>query len=808
MSAPFEGWISTLAWRQAWRSLARRPAFLAASVLTFAAGTALTAAVFSLVDGVLLKPLPFPDAGQLVTVYESSPSSRERTSLVAPGRLEDWQRLSRSFAAIAGTYTENVTDTSGEEPERLEGRRVTPRFFRVYGVPPLVGRHFTDEEESPNGPGAAIISETFWARRFNRSPDVRERALLIGGRSFQIVGVMPARFSSAVVAGSQATDVWLPAQFDPGFLRIRDARFLGGVGRLRAGISIDEAARELATVQEALGREYPGTDAGWSVELRSLKDARIGGSRRGLWLLFAAVAIVWLTAVANIAGLALVQIRRRGRELAIRTALGASRTRVLGTLMREAAIVAILGGAAGTALAWWLVSLMPVLLPRTPRITEVALDWRALAFVGVTTMAAAGGFAIVPALAQRRLPLAPLMAAGGRSVTGSRHRGHAALVVAQVAASVLLVGSASLLLRSYYELTRVDTGFDAEGAYTFHVAARWDEDRVRIRQMQIQLLERLSELPHVQAAGMTNFLPATGATLRYQVRVEGLSGQNADGTMTVGTRMIGGQYPEAIRARLLMGGWCPPISTAHDGPPHALVNRRFVELFAPGQNLVGRKAVLTLGNTSFTIAGVVDTFAEDGPGAETAPYFYTCSPAGGWPDPEYVVRTTDGRALAADLRRVVREIDPTRAIFGFRAVSEVVDAAFDGPRSNAALLAFFACAALALAALGLYSLFMLVVSDRGREMAVRLAVGAKASELVGLVVAGAARLLAAGIVTGLALTAFADRALRSVLFGVSPLDPAALAASVAALVLVAGLAITVPAIRASRVSPVDALRAE
>ena len=392
-NVPSREWLEATAWRQAWRSLRRRPAYLAASILTLAFGAGVTTAVFSLVDTVLLKPLPYPDGDRLVTVYESSPSAREKTSLIAPGRVEEWHRLNLSFVALSGSYSENVTDTSGAEPERLEGRRVAPRFFAVYAMPPLAGRWFTGEEELANGPGAAMISERFWTRRFERAPAAVGRALVIGGRSYEIVGVMPGIFTSA------ATDVWLPAQTNPWLMGVRDARFMSGVGRLRSGVSVEAAGRELATIQLALAKEFPKTDAGWSAEVRSFKESRIANSRRGLMLVFGAVASLWIIAVANIAGLTLVQVHRRARELAIRAALGASRARAIGTVIREGFLVAAIGGALGAGLAAWLVSLMPTVLAATPRINELRLDWRALAFVAVTSLLAACAFAVVPALA-------------------------------------------------------------------------------------------------------------------------------------------------------------------------------------------------------------------------------------------------------------------------------------------------------------------------------------------------------------------------------------------------------------------------
>jgi putative ABC transport system permease protein len=792
-------------WRQAWRSLVRRPAFLASAVLTLGFGAGITTAVFSLVDTVLLKPLPFPEPDRLVYVMESRPAARERISLIAPGRLEDWQRSNRSFTGLSGSYTENVTDTSGAEPERLVGLRVAPRFFSVYAMPPLVGRWFTPEEERENGAAAAIISDAFWARRFQRSPSAIGYALSIGGKSYPIVGVMPSTFATFP---SAFTDVWLPAQLSSFLLRQREARFLTGVGRLKPGVTVDQGLRDLASVQAALATTFPKTDADWSAEVRALKEQRVGTARRGLVLVFAAVASLWIIAVANIAGLMLVQVRRRARELAVRTALGASRSQVIGTVIREGLLLAMLGSALGLLLARSIVALLRTQLTTTPRINELTLDWRALAFVLVTSLLAACVFSLVPAITATRPHLARTISTGNRSVAGGQHGLQRVLVVGQVALSILLVGSATLLLRSYFNLTTVDTGFDPANVVTFHVGAGWGEDRVQIGRMQEQLLARLEQLPHVRAAGMVNFLPASGATLRYSVKVDGLTGPNADGSMTVGSRMMGGNYLATLRASLLAGSWCPRLTTDFKAPRTAIVNQRFIEQYAPNQNLVGRTIRIVQGNIPRTIVGIVGNVAEDGQATTTPAFVYSCDSAGAWPDPEYVARTSDPRAFATDIRRIAREIDPTRAVFGLKPLQQVLDTALDQPRLNATMLALFAASAVTLAAIGLYSLFMLVVSDRAREMAVRLAIGAEPRQMIQLVMAGAGRLLIGGVVVGIALTVAADRLLRGVLFGVSPFDVGALGVAVLTLAIVAVLAVAGPALRASRIAPVDVLRRE
>jgi predicted permease len=800
-TAPGRARFDLSGWVQAFRSLRRRPSYAGAAVLTLAFGTGITATVFSIVDTVLIKPLPYPDGDRLVAVYESSTAAREKTSLVAPARLEDWHRLNRTFVALSGSYGENVTDTSGGEPERLEARRVASRFFAVYATPPIAGRTFTEADERFNGPGAAVISDGFWMRRFGRSPSALGHAVVIGGEPYTIVGVMPAAFTAAV------TDVWLPARIPPPLMRVREARFLGGIGRLRADATLDAAARDLAAVQAALAREFPKTDDGWSVEVRSLRDARVGDAWRGLVLVAGAVALLWLIAVANVAGLTLVQVQRRTRELAIRSALGASRGQVLAGLLREGIILAALGGLLGAGIGAWAARLLPALLEATPRMNELAFDWRALAFAASSSLLAVCGYTLVPALAGMRARIAPAISAG-RTIPGGRHRLQEGLVVAQVALSVLLVGSATLLLRSYYRLAHLDTGFDAEGVIVFHVGARWDEDRARIGQLRVQLLAELGRLPHVQHAGTTNFLPATGATLRYQVFVSG-AGSGMDGWINAGARMISGSYFRAIGAPILAGTGCPPLSTNPNAPRSALVNKQLVDAYAPGQNLVGRSLRMAQApGAEFTIVGIVGNLAEDGHAAAPAPYVYTCDPAGAWPDPEYLVRTSDPRALAADLRRIVRELDPARAIFGMRPLARILESALDRPKLDSAMLALFASAAVTLAALGLCSLFMLVVAERHREMGVRLAIGAAPRQVVRLIAAGAGRLLTSGLVAGFALMLAADRLLRGLVFDATAFDLPTLAAAAATLAAASAAAVALPALKAARISPLDALREE
>ena len=786
---------------QAWRALARRRTFTFTTVVTLTLGIGLTTAAFSIVHTVLLRPLPFPDAGQLVAVYEASPGRRERVSLAAPVRLDDWSRRSRTFSAIAGSYAENVTDTSGAEPERLEGRRVTPRFFDVFGMAPLAGRTFTADEERFGGPPAVVISEALWIRRFGRNEAAIGSRLIVRGTAFTIVGVMPRAFTTA------STEVWVPAQLAPGIMQAREARFLTGVGRMKSGVTLDEARADLARVQAVLGTEYPRTDKEWSVELRELKEVRVGEYRRPLVLVFGAVALLFAIAVANVAGLVLVQLHRRTAEFAIRAAIGASRGQVVAAVMREVAIIMSAGAVLGAGLAWVLTRLGASAFPGIPRLSEAAVDVRALAFALAASAAAAAVFGLVPALTATRPRIAALLSEAGRSAAGGRHRLQAAIVISQLALGIVLAGSAALLIRSYGALARVDIGISADQVLTFHVGAAWDEDRTRVGQLQMRLLEELQRLPGVRAAGYANFLPAPGATLRSQVSVDGLTGPDGGNVLTVGQRTVTPGYLKALAIPLVGGAWCEPLGVGAAGQPGVMVNRQFVERFAGGQQVVGRTLTFTQFQSSFIVAGVVGDVREDGPSAPAVPYLYICPPPGSWPDPEYVVRTDgDPRQLIGAIRAVVARLDASRPVFGVKPLADVIGASLDQPRLNARLIGSFAVAALLLAALGLYGLLTLLVAERRRELGVRMALGASPGDLVEFVVAGAGRLVIAGVGAGLVLMLLVGRMMRALLFGVAPSDPAALAWSVAALALVALAAVIVPARQAARVSAIEAMK--
>jgi putative ABC transport system permease protein len=321
-------------WQIALRALLRRPAYATTAILMLALGIGATTALFSVVDTVLLKPLPYPQPDRLVTVMEASPSKDKKVSLLAPARIEDWNQMNQTFQAVAGSYTENVTDTSGPEPERLAGRRVSPRFFDVYAAAPLIGRTFTHEEDIDGGPSAAVISDGLWIRRYGQDLGVLGKRLVLAGKGYTIVGVMPKELAAPAV------DLWIPAQTNPALMRIRQARFYSGIARMKPGVTMPQAQADLARVQSQLGERFPQTDKDWSALVGDLKEQRVGDYRRTLFLVFGAVGMLLLIAVANIAGLTLAQLHQRQREMAIRSSVGASRAQVIAAVMREVLLIA------------------------------------------------------------------------------------------------------------------------------------------------------------------------------------------------------------------------------------------------------------------------------------------------------------------------------------------------------------------------------------------------------------------------------------------------------------------------------------
>ena len=791
-------------WKQAARSLARRPGFAISAVLILGAGIAATTGVFSIVDATVLKPLPYPAPDRLVTVMEANSAKSEATGLLAPGRLEDWNRLNRTFVAISGSYAENVTETSGDVPERLAARRTSPRFFKVYSVPAVVGRTFTPEEEVDGGPAAVVISDRLWERRYQRRRDVTTQHLVLKGRSYPIVGVMPPEFMP------DGIDLWIPAQPSPQMLSVRDARFLTGVGRMRSGISIRAAQADLARVQAELGRQFPATDKNWSAQVTDLATSRGGDVRQPLLFILGSVAMLLLIAIANTAGLMLAQLQRREQELAIRGFLGATRAQVVAGVVQELLIIAAAAVVVAVAADVVLLRVGSAILVSLPRASAIGIDWRPLAVASLCGAGAALACGALPAWRATRGAVAAVMSRAGRG-TSAGGRWQSVLVGAQIALATLLLSSTALMLRSYYNLTHENPGFDSSHSVTFHVGAAWDEDRAAVGRMQRDILAQLATVPGVTGVGFANFLPASNATLRYRVRLQDVAaGTTDESLLSVGERSVTKDYFAAIGAPLMSGGTCPDFAVVRNGGPKVLVNRRFVATYAGGRSVVGhflRWEQDRADSPNSEIVGVVDDIREDNLRSPAVPYVYQCLAPGEWPDPEYVVRTAgDPRALTGTIRATVRQLYPTRAVFGLMTLDANLGATLGQTRLQTGLISAFGIAAVALAVIGLYGLVTLAVSTRRREIGIRIALGAEPRRVVLELATRTGWLLLAGAAGGLLMTIVLQREIRAMVFGVAPLDPATLAGAVLVLATAAAVATAFPAWRAARIDPVGAMR--
>ncbi len=794
-------------WRIAFRSLVRRPAFALTIVAVLAFGIGANSAVFSIVDTVLLKPLPYRNPDRIVTVSDGNPAKNQRESLVSPARLADWNRLSTTFETISGLYVENATDTSLSQPERLSGWRVAPGFFNVFSTRPLLGRTFLPSEEKFGAPQVAVISEALWNRRYHRNPNVIGTRLRLAGVTCTVVGILPKSFARATV------DLWMPAQIEPKVLDMREARFYSGVGRMKPGVTIERAQADVRRVCLRLGELYPRTDKGWSPIIESYKQHRIGKESRPLSFVFAAVSLLLLILCANIAGLLLGQWQRRERELAIRSSLGAKRREIAAVIFREIGLLTSVGAALGLLLAYTSTKWMAHLFSNIPRIEELRFDARIALFTIALGAATAFVFGLLPAIQGSRRDLNARLARAGRSHAGGRHPWQQLLVGAQFAVTVVLLAGAGLLLRSYYNLTRVQPGFDPSNIVTFHVGAGWDEDRAKIGLMQAQLIDQLAQVPGVKAAGLTNALPASGANLREQVSVEGLPQAGNDGQITAGTRSVSEGYLRALRIPLLEGAFCPAFRMdPHPSPSVAkvMVNERFVQL-AGTPDVLGRHLTWT-NIPSFApseIVGVLGNVHEDALNAPAVPYVYLCTPPGLWADADYVVGAGGNtRGIENAVRKVVHRIAPDRAIFGLTTMSEYLDGTLDQPRLTAGLLGAFAASALLSAALGLYGLVLLMIASRVREFGLRMALGAAPLTIAKEVIASAIRPLVPAAIVGLILAFVLLRAFRSVFFEVAPSDLGTFSFVCALLLAVALLAALLPSRRAARIDPMQALRSE
>jgi predicted permease len=793
--------MSLRQFRHAARGLGKSPGFTAAVTLTLALGIGANSAVFSAIDAVLLRPLPFPHGDQLVRLSQINPKAPQ-SPFVAPVRLEDWNRLARTFQGITGYYAQDDSELSGDLPEKLKHAFVAPRFLEVWGMAPLVGRGFTPAEERFNGPPAVLISYRLWQRRFGGDPRVLGRTLRFGRSGLPIVGVMPAGF----LFPDRDVDVWSPSPPDFPVAQNRALTWFNAVGRMRDGVTVARARDDLAAVQANLGREFPKTDANLGVGVESLKEAAVGGVRRSLWLLFGSVTLLLLIACTNIAALLLSRAAGRHQEIAIRFSLGAARRSVVGQLLAEALLLALAGSGLGLILAASAARVFRALAAALPRVDEIALDWRIVLYALGCALAVTLLCGLAPALRATRSGLAGGLAQRGRGNAARRSPVQLVLVSVQVAMAVTLLAGAGLLVRSFQALGRVSPGFDPEHVLTFHMSASWAETgRPENRQMTDRILDGLRATPGIEAAATAISLP--GVPGDYQVELQPAEGRaETEPRMVAQGRDVSPGYFATLRIPLLAGEMCRVDPKA----PTMLVNRAFANAYLQGRSAVGMH-LSQPGNLyipTTRISGIVGDVREAGLDREPVPTVYWCF-GGIQPGTYFLARThRDPRAMAETVRRKVFELEPRRSVYDLTPLEDHIAEGYSENRMRTTLLAFFALTAVALAAIGLYGTLSYLVSLRQREIGLRLAVGAARGRIVRQFVVEGLRVAMAGGAAGLALSAVFARILAGMLFGVSPWDAPTMAAVVVGVAAVSLAASLVPALRAARLDPIQVLRSE
>ena len=788
------------------RFVRRSPSFSIAIILILAVGIGANSAVFSAMDAVVLRPLPFPNGDQLVAIYQHDLKNRDANHFVAPLRLEDWNRMNSTFQSISGYYTDDLSETSGALPEKLTEAMVAPRFLQTMGVSPILGRDFATEEQHFDGPAAVLISYAFWQRRFHGDPGVLDHKLHLADYSRLIIGVMPPGFAFP----NRDVDLWTVSAPDAPYAQQRESTWFTVVGRLKSGISLQKAQADLATVQSALGKQFPKPDAELTVETIPLKAVVVGGVRDSLWLLYGSVSLLLLIACSNIAALLLARTADREHEISIRFALGASRFHIILQLLAEVFALALGGSMLGLMMAFGASRAFHLLADTLPRAGEITLNWRIALYTLACAVATTMVCGLLPALRGTRRQLARSLAQTGRTQVSGHSRVQWTLVGVQVTLAVTLLTGAGLLLRSLERLSRVNPGFEPAHVLSFQITGSWGETadmKALVHRME-RTLDGLRSLPGVEAAGTAGMLPGVPRLYQVEFKIDGNLDPNR--RVLADNRWVSAGYFDAMQIPLLEGEACKPGST-RSTQGEVLVNRSFVDHYLNNTPAIGHQLSLAKDSPfplQAAIRGVVGDAREEGLNQSPAPTVYGCFIAPN-PFPYYLARTHgDPAAMAESIRKRIHELEPTRSVYGMAPLQLHLDDVSFENRLRTFLLTLFAASAVFLAGIGLYGMLTYIGRMRRREVGVRLALGAVPGQIVRKFLLQGLQVTVLGSVAGLALSLGADRLLRGMLYGVSVTDPVTYLAVLLLILLVATIAALLPAWRAARVDPMHVLRQE
>ena len=787
--------------RYALRVMSRTPSFAVAVVSVLALGIGANTAIFSLVNAVLLRPLPFEEPERLVRIFTRTPGGRPFE--LSPGKFYGWQREAQSFEGMA-MYRFRQFALSGTGSARaIEAGAVGAGFFEIVRVRPALGRVFRPEEDSTGGKYVAILSDRFWKAELGGAPDVIGRTLKLNDEAYTIVGVMPASASVASWA-AMACDIWVPMALTDEQRAARGNHNQQGVARLKAGVELAQARSEMDAISTRLGREFPKTDKGWGAVIIPMQDEIVGDSRTMLVMLLGAVGLVLLIACANVANLLFTRALSRRKEIAIRSALGAGRGRVFQQLLVEALLLAVAGGALGLLLAHGtLTSASTLLASQVPRAEEISIDARVLLFavgVSILTGMLAG---TLPAVRAGRTDLNDALKEGGRGDGAIGVGTRRLLIVCEVALSLVLLMGAGVMVQSLLALRHVDTGFDPNNVLTMDVTlveTRYPTPAQRSSFFDAAL-QRIRALPGVESAGTIDDLPLVDGSSQT-LDLEGYPPQRDP--VAVQVRQINPGYLRAMRIPVLRGR-----DIVESDAEVLLVSRDAAKLYWGADDPIGRRATLPFSRTVLRqVVGIVGDVKQRNliEGSTPTVYFYTREPYG---RATFAIRTSVPPAtLAHPAVAAIRAIDPEQPVEDIRTMVQVLDGKLTSQRFSALLLGVFAGVALLLAAVGIYSVLSYIVRGRSREIGIRTALGARTSDVLRLVIVEGMSPTLVGIAAGTIAALASARVMETLVFGVSASDPLTLAAVAATLALVALMSSLVPAYRALRLDPVKVLRAD
>jgi putative ABC transport system permease protein len=794
--------------RFALRQLLKSPGFTIVAILTLGLGIGACTAIFSVVNGVLLRPLAYPAPEQLVLLRESQPPEFPEFSVAPPNYL-DWQKLTRSFTALTAYRSQAYNLTGDGEPSRLNGQRVTSAYFSVYGVAPKLGRDFRPEEDSVAQGKVVILSHGLWQSQFGGSADVLNRTVQLNGEPYTIVGVMPADFQR-----SSPTQLWAPMAFSDQDRAAdnRGAHYINVAGRLKPGVSLEQAQSEMNVISRQFAQQYPDTNKGWGVTVFRLTDYTVRDVKIVLYTLLGAVGCVLLIACANVANLLLARANGRMREISIRSALGADRGRIMRQLLTESVVLALLGGALGILVAkWGLDALLAFAPANLPRAKEIGIDGGAMGFTLALSLLTGLVFGVAPAWLATGHNLNETLKEGTRGSTESGRRWfRSGLVVAEVALSLLLLTGAGLLVRSFLQLSAVRPGFEPANATVVSLAlpGRKYGAPEKQRQFADAVLASLRNLPGVQAAGLTHAMPLIGDWV-LTFNIDGRPPIEPSAQPNTNYYAVSPEYFKAMGIRLLRGR----LFTEQDNekaPRVAVINDTLARQQFPNEDPIGQRINISNGPDAWReIVGIVADVKQYGVDKEATMQSYEPFAQAPFSNLTVILRTAgDAQALPPAIRTQVFAVDKDLPVSSIKPLEVILADTVSRQRFAMLLLTVFSLVALLIAAVGIYGVMAYSVSQRTGEIGIRMALGASTGDVLGLVLRQGLGVIGTGLGLGLLAAFFAGRFLESLLYRTSAHDPLTLAAIALTLGIVAFVACLIPARRATRVDPLVALRSE